>query len=219
MDKPFVVYGGRGTGSVIVEAALTLLALPYHVIDQAALTSPSRDQRAAAVNPLRQAPALVLPDGEVLTESAAILIWLADRYPEGRLAPPPSDPERAAFLRWMAFVSAQIYALFWVRDDPTRLAADEAHQALILTRTTERILHCWWTMDAQISPGAYLLGDEPGVLDLYVTVISRWGPRRRKFYAVAQKMADVVRRVDADPRLAALWAERFPFTGGWEGEA
>ena len=41
---------------------------------------------------MRQVPALVLPDGEVLTESAAILIWLADRYPEGGLA--PSQPGR-----------------------------------------------------------------------------------------------------------------------------
>ena len=219
MDNPFTVYGGRGTGSVIVEAALTLLALPYQVIDQPALTNSSRDQRAAAVNPLRQVPALVLPDGAILTESAAILIWLADRYPEGRLAPLPSEPGRAAFLRWMAFVSAQIYALYWVRDEPSRLAADKAHETVILARTAERITQCWRVMDAQISPGAYLLGDEPGVLDLYVTVISRWGPRRRKFYAASPEMAKVVRRMDADPRLTALWAERFPFAEGWEGEA
>jgi GST-like protein len=219
VDKPFVVYGGQGTGSVIVEAALTLMALPYEVLDQPTLASPQRDQRAAAVNPLRQVPALVLPDGEVLTESAAILVWLADRYPQSQLAPSASEPGRAAFLRWMTFVSAQIYALYWVRDEPGRLAADKAHEAVILARTAERISQCWSAMDAQVSPGAYLLGDEMSVLDLYVTVISRWGPRRRKFYAAAPKMAEAVRRVDADPRLAALWAERFPFVEGWEGDA
>ncbi len=41
--------------------------------------------------------------------------------------------------------------------------------------------------------------------------------RRRRFYAVAPRMGKVVRRVDAEPRLAALWAARFPFTDGWEG--
>jgi GST-like protein len=219
VDKPFVVHGGRGTGSVVVEAALTLLGLPYDVVEHATLTSPSRDQRAAAVNPLRQVPALVLPDGEILTESAAILIWLADRYPKGRLAPAPIAPGRAAFLRWMAFVSAQIYALYWIRDDPARLAADETHQTVILARTAERITHCWRAMDTQLSPAVYLLGDELSVLDLYVTVISRWGPRRGRFYAAAPRMTEVVRRVDADPRLASLWAERFPFVEGWEGQA
>ena len=219
MDKPLILYGGRGTGSVAVEAALTLLDLAYDVIEQPALASARRDQRAAAVNPLRQVPALILADGEILTESAAIQIWLADRYPEGRLAPGPLAPARAAFLRWMAFVSAQIYALFWIRDDPARLADSETHQALVLARTAERISHCWRTMDAQISPGTYLLGDELSVLDLYVAVISRWGPGRRRFYAAAPKMAEVVRRVDAAPRLGALWAERFPFTEGWEDPA
>jgi len=218
VDKPIIVYGGRGTGSVIVEAALTLLELPYEVIEQPALDSPTRNERAAAVNPMRQVPAVVLPGGETLTESAAILIWLADRYPQARLAPAPLERARAAFLRWMTFVSSQIYALYWIRDDTSRLADDPVHQALVKARTTERITHCWRMMDAQIHPGDYLLGNELSMLDLYVTVISRWGPRRARFYAAAPKMADVVRRVDADPRLAALWAERFPFAPGWEGE-
>ncbi len=37
-----------------------------------------------------------------------------------------------------------------------------------------------------------------------------------RFYEVAPKMATVVRRVDADPRLAEFWAKRFPFDEGWE---
>ena len=57
---------------------------------------------------------------------------------------------------------------------------------------------------------------ELSVLDLYVATASRWSPGRRRFYEVAPKLADVIRRVDADPRLATLWAERFPFTQGWE---
>jgi GST-like protein len=219
VNKPFVVHGGRGTGSVVVEAALTLLGLAYDVVEEPALTSPLRAERAAAVNPMRQVPALVLPNGEVLTESAAILIWLAERYPEGGLAPAPApaDPARAAFLRWMMFISAQIYALYWLRDDPSRVADTPEQQALIRERTAERIAHCWEVMEAQVHPAAYILGETLSALDLYVTVLSRWGPRRRRFYAVAPKMASVVRRVDADPRLAKLWADRFPFTDGWEG--
>jgi GST-like protein len=95
-----------------------------------------------------------------------------------------------------------------VRDDPSRLAVDEAHKPVIMERTAERIAHCWRVMGEQISPGRYLLGDELSVLDLYVTVESYWGPGRERFYREAPKMAEVVRRVDEDPRLAAFWAER-----------
>lgn len=217
MDKPITIYGGRGTGSVVVEAALTLARVPYALLEQPALGDEPGGARAAAVNPMRQVPAMVLPGGEVMTESAAILIWLADQYPEARLAPPQSSRRRVAFLRWMMFVSAQIYALYWVRDDLSRLAADAAHEAVIQERTAERIAHCWRLMDAAVSPQAYILGDDLSVLDLYVTVISRWGPRRKRFYAEAPKMSEVVRRVDAEPDLKALWAERFPFVDGWEG--
>lgn len=215
MSGPYVVYGARGTGSVIVEAALTLAGRPFRVVEAAA--SREGAARTDAVNPLGQVPALILPSGELLTESAAILIHLAETHPQAALAPRPADPARARFLRWMAYVSSQIYALYWVRDDPARLAADKAHEAVILARTADRIADCWAKMEAQVMPGRYLLGETISVLDLYVTVISRWGPRRRRFYEVAPGMGEVVRRVDADPRLATLWAERMPFAEGWEG--
>jgi GST-like protein len=216
VDKPITIYGALGSGSVPVEAALTLIGLPYEVVETPWQTI-ATDEAASRINPMRQVPALAFPGGELMTESAAMLIWLADRYPDARLAPAAIHRKRAAFLRWMAFVSSAIYALYWIRDDPSRLSEDEATQAKIRARTAERIAECWAIMDGQIEPQGYLLGDEIGVLDLYVTVLSRWGPRRKRFYEVAPKMAEVVRRVDAEPALAEFWAARFPFADGWEG--
>jgi GST-like protein len=212
LSNPYVVYGQKGTGSVPVEATLLLLGEPYELRQPASWESPESghlDAKAMArVNPMQQVPALVLPSGELMTESAAILIHLADSHPAARLSPAPDDPKRPAFLRWMIYVSAQIYGQVWARDGPGRLAADEAHKAVILERTAERMAHCWRIMDAQVSPGRYILGSDLSVLDLYVTVVSGWGPRRARFYQEAPKMAEVVRRVDEDPRLAGLWAER-----------
>lgn len=218
----YVVYGAKGSGSTAVEAALTLIGAPYEVVERAPFDSAADAEALAPVNPMRQVPALVLPapegkGGDLMTESAAILIHLAERHPEARLAPAPDSPLRPRFLRWMNFISAQIYALYWIRDAPSRLAAEAAHEPVLLLRTAERIRRAWATMDAQIAPaGRFLLGEEISVLDLYVTVVSRWGPRRLAFYASAPGLAPVVRAVDAEPRLAAFWAERFPFFEGWE---
>lgn len=213
MSAPYIVYGQKGSGSVTVEAALLLIGAPYEVIELAPTERPEAgdltDAAFEAVNPMRQVPALRLPGGALMTESAAILIWLADSHPEARLSPAPADPCRAEFLRWMCFIAAQIYGLIWVTDDRRRLAADAAHEAVIVERVRDRIAHCWHLMEAQVSPGRYLLGDEMTVLDIYLTVVSAWGPRRERFTEVAPKMAEVVRRVDADPRLVAFWAERF----------
>ncbi len=214
------IYGAAGSGSVPVEAALTLIGAPYEVAVEAPTWEGDHQRdKVAPVNPMRQLPVLITPEGEVMTESAAILTWLAERHPQARLAPTPGDPGRGQFLRWMSFIPASIYSLYWVRDAPARLVGDDpTAQARVLERSAERIAECWRIMDRQVSPGRFLTGDAIGVLDLYVAVASRWRPMRRRFYREAPRMAEVVRRVDALPELQAFWAARYPFEPGWEGE-
>eukprot|EP01030_Chromulinospumella_sphaerica_P021192 gene21192-21123_t len=104
VDKPFTVYGAAGSGSVPVEAALTLLGLPYRVVEAPAWERDASVQATIGrVNPMHQIPALALASDEIMTESAAILTWLADSHPEGGLAPGLGDAKRPAFLRWMSF--------------------------------------------------------------------------------------------------------------------
>ena len=68
------IFGAVGSGSVPVEATLTLLGVPYEVIEAVTWEDEAARKLVGKVNPLRQVPALVLPTGEVVTESAAILI-------------------------------------------------------------------------------------------------------------------------------------------------
>jgi len=208
----YVVYGGKGTGSVPVEATLTLLGLPYRVVETTIFTEGGEnDPQLRRANPMMQVPALILPNGELMTESAAILIWLADDHPEARLSPTMASHQRPAFLRWMSFVSSAIYALYWIRDDPSRIIDDPELGKAAKERIAERFLACWRIMEAQTDPGRYILGDDLTVLDLYVAVVSRWAPGRARFADAAPKLAEVAHRLDADPRLTDFWAERFPF--------
>jgi len=216
VDKKYTLFSALGSGGVPVEAAMSLIGLRYKVVEAPTWEGEAEQAKVAAVNPLKQIPALVTSTGETITESAAILMWLADRYPKARLAPAIDGPTRAQYLRWMTFIPASIYSLFWVRDDPSRLGGpDPEVQARIKAATAERILDCWRMMESQLTPGRYLLGDELTVLDLYVTVVSRWGPRRVRFYEAAPRMTEVVKRVDGDPRLARFWAQRVPFFDWW----
>jgi GST-like protein len=210
----YVLYGGVGTGAVAVEAALVLAGQDYEVVDAPATTETAAG--VAPANPMRQVPALTFPDGTTMTESAAILQRIAELHPEARLAPGVSDPARPAFLRWMSFVAAAIYSHYWLKDDPGRLVPDPALHAEVNRRIEGRILECWGIMEAATQPSRYTLGDDPGVLDVYVTVVSRFRPRRQLFYAVAPRLGEVTRRLDADPRLADLWARRYPFAQGWD---
>ncbi len=213
MSGGYLLYGAPGTGAVAVEAALTLAGAAYEVVDAPA------DAGSAGVapeTPMRQVPALTFPNGEMLTESAAILIRIAELNPKAGLAPGPEAPTRGAYLRWMSFVSAAIYAHYWLKDDPFRLVSDGSLHEAVNANIEQRISECWAVMERETTPGRYILGDDLSVLDLYVAVVSRFRPRRQRFYAAAPRLGEAIRRVDADPRLAALWAERYPFLEGWD---
>jgi glutathione S-transferase len=80
------------------------------------------------INPLGYVPALRLDDGTVLTENAAILQYIADAYPEARLAPPESDRAARAKLRqWLSFVSTELHKALMMpllgRDTPPEVKA------------------------------------------------------------------------------------------------
>ncbi|RZI58786.1 MAG: glutathione S-transferase family protein [Rubrivivax sp.] len=210
MRMGWTLFGSVASGSTAVEAALTLLGIEVDLIEGATWEAEAARVRVGAANPMRQIPTLVDDAGRVMTESAAILIHLADTHPQARLAPAVDDPRRAEFLRWMVFVSSAIYSLHWIKPDVTRVGARPDQRDQVVDAVHDRIAFCWGVMDAQMMPGRYLLGDELSVLDLYVTVVSRFGPWRERFYEVAPTMSPIVRRVDADPRLQEFWAARFP---------
>src|SRR5215475_8857935 len=69
MDGSYIVYGSPGSGSVPVEAALALIGAPYKMIGESVLRDVAHNPAVLKVNPLGQVPALVLPGGEVMTES------------------------------------------------------------------------------------------------------------------------------------------------------
>lgn len=87
MHDTYTLFGTQGCGSTIVAAALVLTAFPwgYEEVDYTQ-DGPERE-RLFALNPLGQVPTLVLPNDEVMTESAAIILLLHDRAPHAELAP------------------------------------------------------------------------------------------------------------------------------------
>ena len=85
-----VLHANPGWGSAIIEAQLAWYGLPARIVDVGDLFE-SADARARLLplNPVAQVPTLVLPDGTVLTESAAITLHLADRTGRDDLVPGP----------------------------------------------------------------------------------------------------------------------------------
>lgn len=162
---------------------------------------PARD-KLLALNPLGQVPTFVLPDGAVMTETAAIVLHVDDMHPEAGLLPRPGDPKRRDALRWLVFFVAAIYPTFTYGDSPAKWAGDAGGEALRAS-TNEHRKKLWKQLEG-VAKGPYFLGDTMSALDLYICVATCWRPRRAWFEANCPTLHAIATRVEADPRLAAL---------------
>src|SRR5690349_15151569 len=125
----YTLYGSRGSGSSIAEVALERCGLEYRSVRASQWEADSAIDELKKVNPLGQIPTLVLPDGSVLTESAAILIHLGLEHPQSGLL--PADPSaRAQTLRGVVYIAANCYSAISQSDYPERYTTDSSEDGL-----------------------------------------------------------------------------------------
>ncbi|HWQ37741.1 MAG TPA: glutathione transferase GstA [Burkholderiales bacterium] len=113
-------------------------------------------------------PALELDDGQVLTEAAVILQYLADRKPEAGLAPAAGTMERYRLQEWLNFIATEIHKGFgplWKPDS----TEDEKE------RTRNRLAARLDWLAARIQGREYVAGGQFGIADAYLFTVLNWG--------------------------------------------
>jgi GST-like protein len=205
----FRLYQMPGWGSAIVEAQLVFYGLPHELVAAGDVYEDAAARAdLARLNPLAQIPTLLLPSGEVMTESAAMTLYLADVAGSDALVPGPGAAERAAFLRWLVFLVANIYPCFTFADVPTRYVEDAGAAKAFRAAVDARAELLWREVEA--AAGApWFLGQRFSALDIFVGVMSHWRPRPAWFAAEAPKLAAIAQRVQARPDMAAVFARNF----------
>ena len=206
----FVLHGNPGWGSAIVEAQLAFHGLPFRVEEAGDLfESEEARSKLRPLNPLAQVPVLVLPDGRVMTESAAITLHLADLTGSDALVPGPQAPERAEFLRWLVFLVANVYPTFTYADDPSRFVkADEATCKAFRAEVDGYAQRLWGVVEAACGT-PWFLGDRMSALDLYLAVMTKWRPRRAWFAEHAPRLLAAGDAAAAHPAVAPVMARHF----------
>lgn len=206
----YILYDRPGWGSVLVETQLVQYGLPFERVPV-----PNFYQDAAAraefakINPAGQLPTLILPDKRVMTESAAITLYLADVAKSDALVPGPQAPERADFLRWLLFLVVQVYAPFVVADRADKFVPDpDAAKALAANVQAHR--ENMWRVVENVAGAPWFLGARFTALDIFVCAMRNWTPRRPWFAANAPKLAAIAAKTEALPALAPVWARNFP---------
>ncbi len=205
--RPLLI-GSKACGNAIVEFAFALAGLPLDCeeVDYSP-GSPTRS-RLVSVNPLGQVPALVLPDGQVLTESLAMLHYVDDHAPRAGLVPPKGHASREAFYRWAVFLVAAVYPTFTYGDDPRRWVAEEAGATALRESTNRHRESLYRQMEAAAS-SPWFLGDTFSAIDLYLLAMTHWRPGRKWFEANAPRLLAAADRAGALAPVAPVAARHF----------
>lgn len=158
-----------------------------------------------AINPKGYVPALQLDDGEVLTEGAAIVQYLADKHAPGTLAPVAGTVERARVNGHLNFISAELHKAFGPLFNPA--LAPEAREAAVANVGRKLNL----VEEALADGRPYLTGPEFSVADAYLFVVLSWAPKLGVDLARWPHLGGFSQRVTARTAVqAAMAAERLP---------
>ena len=153
----------RSTGVLVL---LEELQAPHrlHVLNLKAGTQ--RDPAFLAVNPMGKVPAILHGDA-LVTEQAAVYLYLADQFPAAGLAPPIGDPLRGPYLRWMVFYGScfepAIVDRAMKRDAPPPQMSPYGDSNAVLA-----------TLDRQLAAGPYLLGERFSAADVLWGMALGW---------------------------------------------
>ena len=161
MDHDLVFYTHPMSRGRIARWMLEEVGQPYRteILDYAtSMKAPA----FRAVNPMGKVPAIRHRD-TVVTETAAICAYLADAFPEAGLAPPPGDPSRGPYYRWMFFAAGPVESAV-------------LNQALGVTVPTERrgmvgygsMAAVTDALEGAVADRDYLVGEAFTAADLYV---------------------------------------------------
>jgi glutathione S-transferase len=161
MADELVFYTNPQSRGRLVRWMLEEVGQPYRteVLDYAgSMKAPAY----LAINPMGKVPAIT-HGGAVVTECAAICAYLADAFPQAKLAPPPGDRRRAPYYRWLFFTSGPVE--FAISNKALGFAVPLERERMMGYGNFDQALK---TLEDAVSKSDYITGDSFSAADVYV---------------------------------------------------
>jgi glutathione S-transferase len=154
------------------------------------------------VTPKGFVPALKLDDGEVITEGAVVLQWIADHNPDRKLLPAAGSADRYRALEWLNYIATDMHKGYATLFSP--FLDDVSKARFIDGNLSTRFSY----LDDHLSRNDYILGTEFSVADAYLYNILTWSPRVNVDLSVYTSIGQFMKRVSQRPTVkASLEAE------------
>ncbi|MDC1383798.1 glutathione S-transferase family protein [Candidatus Puniceispirillum sp.] len=165
-------YYAKNSAAYAPHILLEDIGIDYQAIQIDFKISEQRSQAYLEINPKGRVPALITQRG-VLTETPAILTYLAQIVPKLNLA--PTDPFDFALAQaFNSYMASTIHVAHAHKLRGTRWANDEAAHESMRAKVTENMYECAEMIEKYYFKGPYVLGDEFSFCDPYLALITRW---------------------------------------------
>ena len=204
----YKLYGWRRTGSVAIEAAFAEAGVEHDFVAISRKTDENYSEDYSRINPRQQLPALMLPDGSIMTEGAAMLLHIGDAFPAAQLLPKPGSSERAQHDRWLAFFAVNIYEGQLRQLRPGKYTTDPAGAAGVKAAADAYVARHFQIYNHILGAGPYLFGEHFTMIDIYVWMLAQWmeQPWLAQHCAKVKHLADTVM---ARPLIAPIQKAHF----------
>jgi glutathione S-transferase len=203
----YKLFWSKSAGSMTPEVLFEEIGAEYEKVSVDLEKDENKSAEFLAVNPLGQIPALVLPDGTLMTESAAMVLHICDRHPEAKLAPPAGSSESARFQRWLVYLATAIYNSDLRLYYADKMTTDAAGTDGIEASARADMDRYFAIVNDALNPGPYLLGETYSAVDVYLWMLAKWHPDTERLFADNPRIAKLVDLVEARPAVAKVWAE------------
>lgn len=171
------LYYHPGNASLTPHLLLEEIGEPFELVYVDRASAAHKSAGYLKLNPNGQIPVLV-HDGFVVYETAAIGLYLADSFPRAGLAPAPGSRERAVFHQWLIWCTNTLQAMLMHYFYPERMVddGDAAASAQVKRRAEARIGPMLDRLDDQLAAhgGPWLLGESFSAVDPYALMLGRW---------------------------------------------
>lgn len=214
----YKLYWATTTSAFVVEAVLAEAGVDYERIVLDRSKSEQHGAEYLTVNPLGQIPALILPSGTLMTESAACAVYLVEAHPGCGLLPRPATDARATVLRWLSFGQAQLYECHLREFYSERYTDDLAGVEPVRSNERRRFDRLLDLVEAALEPGPFLLGATLSLADVYIAMLAGWHSDLPALFARCPRIEAMVSVISRRDALAPLWAEHYgykPVFAGW----
>ena len=202
----FKLYARPSAGSAAVEALLTECGAAFEIIDILREPDGTVPRSYLQINPRGEVPTLRLPDNSIMTESAAMMIYLADLHPAAGLAPSVTSPLRGRYLRWMLFFATGVYMADLRMYFPARHSTDAGHADAIKAKAIEDMERDYDIFAEALGEGPFILGQSMSAVDIYAAMLLSWAPDVAQLFARHGNIKKLYDLVAARPQIAKVWA-------------